>query len=83
MHRLRVATVEQIGEVLGFGGKAAAELKAFLPREQSELLPPQTGLTMKSPPLSGLFLLLTDFAVYTSSRTDPTSSLASEPRLSW
>jgi excinuclease ABC subunit C len=30
VHRLRVATVEQIGEVPGFGGKAAAELKAFL-----------------------------------------------------
>jgi excinuclease ABC subunit C len=28
--RLRQATVEQIAEVSGFGGKAAAELKAFL-----------------------------------------------------
>src|SRR5438034_9267640 len=30
VHRLRLATVEQIAEVHGFGGKAAAELKAFL-----------------------------------------------------
>jgi excinuclease ABC subunit C len=30
LQRLRLATVEQIAEVPGFGGKAAAELKAFL-----------------------------------------------------
>ncbi|MBI3191594.1 MAG: UvrB/UvrC motif-containing protein, partial [Pedosphaera parvula] len=30
VHRLRLATVEQISEVPGFGGKAASELKAFL-----------------------------------------------------
>ncbi|MHB8520278.1 MAG: excinuclease ABC subunit UvrC [Limisphaerales bacterium] len=30
VHRLRLATVEQIAEVTGFGGKAAAELKKFL-----------------------------------------------------
>lgn len=30
VQRLRLATVEQIAEVPGFGGKAAAELKAFL-----------------------------------------------------
>ncbi|MBI4659911.1 MAG: excinuclease ABC subunit UvrC [Verrucomicrobia bacterium] len=30
VHRLRLATVEQIAEVPGFGGKAAVELKAFL-----------------------------------------------------
>jgi excinuclease ABC subunit C len=30
VQRLRVATIEQIAEVPGFGGKAAAELKAFL-----------------------------------------------------
>jgi excinuclease ABC subunit C len=30
IQRLRAATVEQIAEVPGFGGKAAAELKAFL-----------------------------------------------------
>jgi hypothetical protein len=27
---MRLATVEQLAEVSGFGGKAAAELKAFL-----------------------------------------------------
>jgi len=30
IQRLRLATVEQIAEVSGFGGKAAGELKAFL-----------------------------------------------------
>lgn len=30
IQRMRIATVEQIAEVPGFGGKAAAELKAFL-----------------------------------------------------
>jgi hypothetical protein len=30
VQRIRIATVEQIAEVPGFGGKAAAELKAFL-----------------------------------------------------
>jgi excinuclease ABC subunit C len=30
VHRLRLATVEQIAQVPGFGGRAAAELKAFL-----------------------------------------------------
>jgi excinuclease ABC subunit C len=30
IQRMRVATVEQLAEVPGFGGKAAAELKAFL-----------------------------------------------------
>ena len=30
VHRLRIATVEQIAEVPGFGGKIAGELKAFL-----------------------------------------------------
>jgi len=30
IHRLRLASVEQIAEVPGFGGKAAQELKAFL-----------------------------------------------------
>ena len=30
LQRLRTATIEQIAEVPGFGGKAAAELKAFL-----------------------------------------------------
>jgi excinuclease ABC subunit C len=30
VQRLRLATVEKISEVPGFGGKAAAELKSFL-----------------------------------------------------
>jgi excinuclease ABC subunit C len=30
VHRLRLATIEQIAEVPGFGGKAAADLKTFL-----------------------------------------------------
>src|SRR6266436_983118 len=30
VQRLRLATVEKIAEVSGFGGKAAAELKSFL-----------------------------------------------------
>jgi excinuclease ABC subunit C len=30
VQRMRLATVEQLAEVSGFGGKAAAELKAFL-----------------------------------------------------
>ncbi|SPE59362.1 hypothetical protein SBV1_3150017 [Verrucomicrobia bacterium] len=30
MQRLRLAPLEKIAEVPGFGGKAAAELKAFL-----------------------------------------------------
>jgi excinuclease ABC subunit C len=30
IQRMRLATVEQLSEVPGFGGKAAAELKAFL-----------------------------------------------------
>ena len=30
VHRLRLATVEQIAEVSGFGGKSAADLKTFL-----------------------------------------------------
>jgi excinuclease ABC subunit C len=38
VQRLRLATIEQIAEVPGFGGKAAAELKAFL--EARTALPP-------------------------------------------
>jgi DNA repair protein RadC len=30
IQRLRLATVEQIAQVSGFGGKAAVELKAFI-----------------------------------------------------
>jgi excinuclease ABC subunit C len=36
IQRLRAATVEQIAEVPGFGGKAAAELKAFLEARSAE-----------------------------------------------
>jgi excinuclease ABC subunit C len=36
VQRLRLATVEQIAEVPGFGGKAAAELKAFLGARSAE-----------------------------------------------
>jgi excinuclease ABC subunit C len=40
VHRLRLATQEQIAEVSGFGGKAAAELKAFLEaRSRTETVP--------------------------------------------
>ncbi len=35
IQRLRAATLEQIAEVPGFGGKAAAELKAFLEARQA------------------------------------------------
>jgi excinuclease ABC subunit C len=42
VQRLRLATIEQISEVPGFGGKAAAELKAFLEaRSLSSVAPPQ------------------------------------------
>ncbi len=34
VQRLRMATVEQIAEIPGFGGKAAVELKAFLDARQ-------------------------------------------------
>ena len=40
VHRLRLATVEQIAAVPGFGGKAAAELKAFL--EARSATPPSS-----------------------------------------
>src|ERR1017187_5965184 len=36
IQRMRLASVEQIAEVLGFGGKAAAELKAFLGARQEK-----------------------------------------------
>ena len=41
--RLRTATVEQIALVPGFGGKAAAELKAFL--EARSVLPGTPEMT--------------------------------------
>jgi excinuclease ABC subunit C len=37
VQRIRMATVERIAEVPGFGGKAAAELKAFLEARQEKL----------------------------------------------
>jgi excinuclease ABC subunit C len=41
VQRLRLATIEQIAEVPGFGGKTAAELKAFLEaRSMTEARPP-------------------------------------------
>ena len=39
VQRLRMATVDQIAEVPGFGGKAAAELKAFLDARSNEPAP--------------------------------------------
>jgi excinuclease ABC subunit C len=42
--RLRLATLEQLAEVPGFGGKAAAELKAFL-EARGGSLPPAEGVT--------------------------------------
>src|SRR5581483_7039023 len=39
VQRIRVATLEQIAEVPGFGGKAAAELKAFLEARSSAPAP--------------------------------------------
>ncbi len=43
VQRLRFATVEQIAEVPGFGGKAAAELKTFL-EARTSLSAPGTGV---------------------------------------
>ena len=41
VQRIRMATVEQIAEVPGFGGKAAGELKAFLEaRSSNQTVPP-------------------------------------------
>ena len=40
IQRMRLASVEQIAEVPGFGGKAAAELKAFLEARQEKPLAP-------------------------------------------
>jgi len=42
IHRLRLATVEQIAEVPGFGGKTAQELKAFLETRTERTTPPST-----------------------------------------
>jgi excinuclease ABC subunit C len=46
VQRLRTATLEQIAKVPGFGGKAAAELKAFLEARTErpiEVVPPEIG----------------------------------------
>ncbi len=40
LHRLRLASVEQIAEVPGFGGKAAADLRAFLNARTARVAPP-------------------------------------------
>jgi len=41
VQRIRIATIEQIAEVPGFGGKAAGELKAFLEaRSSNQPVPP-------------------------------------------
>lgn len=46
VHRLRLATVEQIAEVTGFGGKAAAELKKFL---EARSVPTEPGKVTAQP----------------------------------
>ena len=44
VQRLRLASVEQIAEVSGFGGKAAAELKTFLiARTEVAAAPPESA----------------------------------------
>ena len=43
IHRLRIATVEQIAEVPGFGGKTAQELKAFLETRTERPATPSTS----------------------------------------
>jgi len=40
VHRLRLATLEEISQVPGFGGRAAAELKAFLQARPADGRPP-------------------------------------------
>jgi excinuclease ABC subunit C len=47
IQRIRMAPVEKIGEVPGFGGKAAAELKAFLEARQ-EVKPAETTDKVKA-----------------------------------
>ena len=46
VQRIRLATVEQIAEVSGFGGKAAAELKTFLEARSSA--PPAVDVKVES-----------------------------------
>jgi excinuclease ABC subunit C len=55
VQRLRTATLEQIAKVPGFGGRAAAELKAFLEARTErpvEVVPPETASTKRAPPAS-------------------------------
>ena len=47
--RLRLATVEQLAEVSGFGGKAAAELKAFLEARSVPATPPLSSAAPPAP----------------------------------
>jgi len=49
VQRMRLATVEQIAEVPGFGGKAAAELKAFLEARSAPAATPDAPVS-GSPP---------------------------------
>ena len=53
VQRIRIATVEQIAEVPGFGGKAAAELKAFLEARSTSPPPrrsePAANATLSDP----------------------------------
>jgi excinuclease ABC subunit C len=55
VQRLRIATVEQIAEVPGFGGKIAAELKAFLVARSSVVQRPSAATDpapVQEPPAS-------------------------------
>jgi excinuclease ABC subunit C len=48
VHRLKVATLEQIAQVPGFGGKAAAELKTFLEARTARVEPVANELEPKT-----------------------------------
>jgi excinuclease ABC subunit C len=50
VQRLRLATLEQIAEVPGFGGKAAQELKAFLDARSNITRPTERSLEKIEPP---------------------------------
>lgn len=52
VQRLRLATIDQIAAVPGFGGKAAAELKAFL-EARSTGAPAAGGSTLETAPTPG------------------------------
>jgi excinuclease ABC subunit C len=49
VQRIRSATIEQISEVSGFGGKAAAELKAFLDARSTVPTKIEPGLNLTPP----------------------------------